>query len=167
MTIAVHHAGPSVGLCVFTMQLVRGAAHNFAIRVSDWFAASVMLSFGMLLLTCDVRLGHDRTFALLWQYAPPWVWGCICLLIGVGRIAALVVNGTFPSFRWSPHIRMAMAAFSVFVWFQITLGLLVGNGGTTVIVAFFPNLFLFDLYNLFLAASEAGVSERRIRHVGG
>jgi hypothetical protein len=166
MTIAVHQGHPSIGLLAFALRLVRGAAHNFAIRVSDWFAASVMLSFGMLLMLCGVTLGHDRTFGLLWQYAPPWVWGYVCLLIGVGRIAALVVNGTFPSFRWSPHIRMAMAAFSVFVWFQITLGVLARDGGS-VMIAFFPNLFLFDLYNLFLAASEAGVSERRIRHVGG
>jgi len=167
MTIAVHQGHPSIGPLAFALRLVRGAAHNFAIRVSDWFAASVMLSFGLLLLICGVTIGHDRTFALLWQYAPPWVWGYVCVAIGVGRIAALVVNGTFPAFRWSPTIRMWMALFSVFVWFQITLGMIIGNIGTTAIIAFFPNLFLFDLYNLFLAASEAGVSERRNRHAGG
>jgi hypothetical protein len=81
------------------------------------------------------------------------------LVIGVTRVGALMINGTFPQFRWSPHLRLVMAGLSCFIWFQITLGLLV-NDEPTAMVAVYPQLFLFDLYNLFLAASETGAAER-------
>jgi hypothetical protein len=37
----------------------------------------------------------------------------------------------------------------------------------TMMVAVFPQLLAFDLYNLFLAASETGVAERAHRHGRG
>ena len=45
-----------------------------------------------------------------------------------------------------------MATMSCFIWFQIVLGLVVSNEPTAM-VAVFPQLFLFDMYNLYLAAS--------------
>jgi hypothetical protein len=165
VSIAVHPARPSLGLLAFALRLARGAAHNFAIRVSDWFAACVLLSFGLSMLTWSALFAADRSFALLWQYGSPAFWGWACVLVGFGRVCALTINGTFPGFPWSPHVRLAMAMLSVFVWFQITLGVLSRDGGT-VMIAFYPNLFLFDLYNLFLTASEASAAERRNRHAG-
>lgn len=146
--------------------LGRGAAHHFALRVSDWFAASVMLSFGMALLAWPSILHTFAYYALLSRILEDYLWGYVCLAIGVGRIAALTINGTFPLLRWSPQFRLAMASLSSFIWFQITLGLLV-NGQPTAMIAVYPQLFLFDMYNVFLAASEAGVSERLHYHVGG
>ena len=148
----------------FLFRLVRGAAQKFSIRVSDWFAATVMLSFALAILAWP-QLLHTFRYLVLLRIAPAYVWGPVCLMIGVGRIGALTVNGTFPSFPWSPHLRLLMAGLSAFVWFQITLGVLVGCE-PTVMVAIFPQLFVFDLYNLYLAAAEAGAAERLHRHVG-
>ena len=46
-----------------------------------------------------------------------------------------------------------------FVWFQIALSVFTAPGISTA-VAIYPFLFLFDLYNTFLTASEAGIAER-------
>jgi hypothetical protein len=150
---------------VFAM-LGRGAAHHFALRVSDWFAGSVMLSFGVALIAWPSILHTFAYYRLLSRILPDCFWGYVCLTIGIGRVTALTINGTFPLFRWSPQLRLAMASMSSFIWFQIALGLLVSDQPTAMI-AVYPQLFLFDMYNVFLAASEAGVSERLHYHVGG
>jgi hypothetical protein len=166
MTIAALHARPTFGVAAFIWRLTQGASHNFSIRVSDWFASLVMTTFGLLLVYWTGAFDANRYFAVLEQFAPSYTWGLICTLIGFGRIVALAVNGAFPTFRWSWRLRFLMAMLSAFVWFQVTLGLIAASTPTTAL-AVYPHLFLFDLYNVFLAASEAGIAERRYRNVGG
>ena len=162
MTVAVHHHVMPSGVLGFAVRIARGAAHNFAIRVSDWFSACVMTTFGLLLMHWREVFEVNRYFGVLEQFASAHTWGMLCTAVGLARIAALTINGTFPLFRWSPHLRFVMAAIGVFLWFQITLGLLLSSQPTMAMAAY-PHLFVFDMYNLFLAASEAGVAERRYR----
>jgi hypothetical protein len=160
----LHFQAPSgADFLTLVVRIARGSAHNFAIRVSDWFASFVMLSFGVVLIYCPWAFGESRWYGLLEQIANPLVWGVICGSVGLLRVGALTINGTFPAFRWSPHLRFAMAMLSCFVWFQVTLGLVAAHEATAVF-AMFPQLLVFDLYNVFLAASEAGAAERRYRN---
>ena len=149
------------------LRVVRGARHRFQLRVPDWFAGAVIFSFGLCLLRWpDMFVTYHAFYALLGEIASAETWGVLCVTIGVLRLVALTINGTFPKFRWSPHIRFLMALASCFFWFQITLALLVSHMATTGL-AVYPHLFLFDLYNVFLSASEAGMVERAARHGGG
>jgi len=143
-----------------------GATHHFNLRVSDWLMAMILTTFGGLLLANPAVFDPAHSFAVLSQMAPAQSWGLSCLAIGLTRLFALIVNGTFPAFRWSPHIRFTMAMLSCFVWFQLTLGIALVPIATAAL-AVYPYLCLFDLYNTFLAASEAGVVERRCRNGGG
>ena len=88
------------GSCIahVVCRVAHGVANHFGLRVSVWFVASVMLSFGVTLLIWPQLLCTSRYHMLL-RIAPVGVWSYVCLLIGVGRIAALTVNGTFPKFR--------------------------------------------------------------------
>ena len=153
------------GVTNFIVALVRGATHHFALRVSDWLLALMLTTFGLVLnLSPDIFNGV-HSFAVLAQMGPAARWSTVCLTIGTLRLAALVINGTFPVFRWSPHIRFTAALLSCFIWFQLTLGIALAPEITSAL-AVYPYLFLFDLYNTFLAASEAGVVERRYRNGG-
>ena len=147
------------------VRVMRGATHNFAIRVSDWLLALMLATFGVILLTNPVTFESTPSFVLLQNMAPAASWGTVCMVVGLMRLFALGVNGTFPIFRWSPHIRFTMALLSCFVWFQLALGIALSPTMNTA-MAVYPYLFLFDMYNTFLAASEAGVVERRYRDGG-
>jgi hypothetical protein len=155
-------AGPVAAL---VLRVVRGAAHRFPLRVSDWFAAWVLFSFGVVLFNWPGAFHSYVFYVLLEKIMGPVAWGAMCMMIGVGRLAALTINGTFPLFRWSPHLRFFMALGSCFIWTQITLGLLTAGVPTTA-WAVYPQLLVFDLYNVFLAASEAGMVERQTRNGG-
>ena len=147
-------------------RLLRGAMHHLALRIGDWFMSSIVLSLGLVLLTHREMFDVHPQYIFLKQYGSVGSWGWACVTVGGARVAALFVNGTFRSFRFSPHMRFAMATLTCFLWFQITLGL-IATHTPTMTLALFPNLLLFDLYNVFLAASEAGVVERRYKNAGG
>ena len=139
-----------------------GSTHHFAIRVSDWFLAMMLTCFGLILIMHPEVFVTSKAYVLLSQMAPAANWGAVCFMIGSFRLIALMINGTFPAFRWSPHIRFMMAMLSCFVWFQVSLGITLLPVVTTAL-AVYPFLFLFDMYNTFLAATEAGIAERRYR----
>ena len=153
---------PNSRILALIARVAKGSRHNFAIRVSDWFASSVVLSFGLVLTRFPQVMDGNPWYRLLEQHAPAQTWGLVCAAIGLARVGALTVNGTFPAFRWSPHLRFLMALMSCFVWFQITLGLIEAQA-PTMAIAMFPHMLLFDLYNVFLASSEAGVVEGQHR----
>ena len=146
------------------VKLVRGSTHNFTLRVSDWLMALMLASLGLVLRAQPSMFDAPHGFAVLAQMGTAEDWDDVFLLLGSVRLLALFVNGTFDTFRFSPHVRFVFSMASCFVWFQMALGLTL-TPTITAAFAVYPYLLLFDLYNTFLAASEAGVSERRHRHV--
>jgi hypothetical protein len=144
-------------------RLLDGITSHFLLRANDWIMTSMLLWVGAALLF-DPELFHLPTFVLLAQYASADFWGLLAVGVGFVRLAALVVNGTFPSFIWSPHFRTVGALLTCFFWFQLTLALLTGLAVSPMLTAVTPHLFLFDLFNAYLAAGEAGIAERRRRN---
>ncbi len=141
-----------------------GVADHFAARVADWFLATMVLSMGILFFRRDGIFGSFPEFYLpLSRLASQHVWAWACTIIGGTRLIALFINGTFPYFRWSPHLRFVMAVMSAVIWLQVALGLMM-SGVAVLGAALVPYLALFDLYNAFLSASEAGCVERALRH---
>jgi hypothetical protein len=144
---------------VVAFPLVRGITGHFALRVQDWVLAAMLFNFGMV-LSGPSNMFANPVFAGLARIADEHVWAIFCLVVASIRLAALGVNGTYPRFRWSPHIRATAALLSIFCWFNICLGFWLAEIPTTGI-AIYPYILLFDVYNTYLAASEAGDVERR------
>lgn len=140
-------------------RVFRGITNHYPIRVTDWFLAAMLTNFGTILLAPGEIVDGGVIYQFLRSIMGEDVWGWICVVIGVSRLVALTVNGTFPAFRWSPHIRFICAVLSCLVWFQVALGVQLADE-TSDGLAIYRYLLLFDIYNSFLAASEAGVVER-------
>jgi hypothetical protein len=148
------------------LRLWRGIADHFVLRATDWFAAAFLMSFGLTLLRPADTFAISQSYRVMATMAPEWVWGVGCTSIATVRLVALFVNGTFPSFRWSPHIRALGTFLSIFAWAQIAIGLTLANTAGTG-APHYQLLVLFECYNMFLTASEAGIAERRWRASNG
>jgi len=146
-------------LKAFLHRLFAGSMHNFSVRVSDWFLGGMLLAYGSVILFFPATFAESRVISVLVRIAPVYMIGYVCFAIGGMRALALTVNGSFPSFRWSPHVRLLMCLLSCFVWFQFVLGAMF-SGPSSMAIVIYPFLFLFDIYNTFLTASEAGIAER-------
>ena len=145
------------------VRVVRGSTHNFALRVGDWLLASTLASLGFILSQDPAAVDGNPAYDLMQRIAPTANFGFVCMAVGFVRLTALFINGTFRAFRFSPHVRFMMSMVSIFVWFQLALGAALAPT-VTIALAIYPNLCLFDFYNTFLAAAEAGAVERRYRN---
>jgi hypothetical protein len=139
-------------------QIHRGVVDHFPARVSEWILAGVMVSWGWRVLQPGEMFAATPAFREMARMAPEEVWGLAAIVIGLVRLAALVINGTFASTwygRWSPHVRGVMSALSMFIFVSISIGLWL-SGAENTGMAVYPWLAVLDFWNVRRAFQDAG-----------
>jgi hypothetical protein len=134
---------------------------HFKVRITDWLLSAILLSWGFALFAVNPQVWAMPTFSGLSSITTQMHWALATTTVALVRLTALFVNGAV---RRSPHLRGAGAFLSVFVWYQLSLGVLygdlVGPG-----VAIFPWLALADIFNVYCAMRDARTSDDRARRV--
>lgn len=141
-------------------RLWNGVIGHLKSRVAEWFATALLIQFGYILYSPEEVFPHAPNLAVMAQMASEQTWGIICLAVGAIHLLALTINGTFPSFRFSPHVRAAASFIACFLWFQITISIfLSGIGGTGL--GTYRLVFILEFWNFLNASQDVGASEGR------
>lgn len=148
------------------LRVKTGVTQHFHIRLSEWLM--LVPSFGMWMA---FTIQHDMfetsgSYMYLSSWGDEHVWASIFLIYGIVRASALVVNGTFELFPYSPHIRMLAAVFGALFWSQFSLGFLkaylAGPGALSPVVAY-TTLTIFELANVYRASKDVGFTYHEIK----
>lgn len=141
------------------MRTVSGVRTHFPARAGEWWCAAMLTDWGFRVARPDVIFSESISFRAMETLFSEHIWGITAVLIGLTRLVALIVNGTFSNDLWysrrSPHIRAGMAFLSVFVWSMISIGLW-RSGLNTTGLSIYPYLAAFDIYNAVRAGRDAG-----------
>jgi len=133
-----------------------GVVDHLRLRTISWVMSLNMTGFGLVLLANPEAMslpGRTVLYADLLRVASEHSWGVICVAIGVFRLLALGINGTFPSFPWSPYMRALGSFLSCLIWFTIELGAM--QAGTLILALdVYATFLLFDVISLYTAALE-------------
>lgn len=135
---------------------------TFPIRITEWLLAGIMLSWSIVCWNLQQNEWSGAMFTGLSRLGDQDTWAFFAFFIALGRLAALTINGAW---RPSPHLRAAGAFLACFMWLQIVLGLMASPIPTTAI-AVYPWLLLADIYNVFRASHDAGISDDRAHKAG-
>ncbi len=106
------------------VRVYRGIADHFPTRWTEW--AMLWPTFGLwiaLQLQPDM-FSTSPSFSHVASWATERQWIAIFGLAMLCRFAALVINGTFKGFEFSPHIRAGASLVGVLIWSQVSLGFL-------------------------------------------
>jgi len=134
-----------------TTLVVRYGTH-FNIRLGEWLASIILATLAVLFFGAPTMFAsNEQYFVGLSNFASQVQWGVILLSVGTVRIGALWVNGRKPI---TPYIRMALAFFSCFVWWQLAIGLFL-SGVPGLGWAVIPWLLALDMYNVFRSSADA------------
>lgn len=148
------------------MMLVR-FNHKFTARATEWLFAVFLVGWCVVLFAFPsmfVAPASAPQFVALNAMFGQVAVAFACGTMGIARLIALWINGRSSG---TPFIRMIMAFFSCFFWWQISLGLFL-SGVPTTGWALYPAILLFEMINVLRAASDARLvfDDKRVAHDG-
>ena len=148
------------------IRLYRGVADHFTLRVCEW----IMLwpSFGLwvtLTLYPDI-FSKSKSFATMANWADERIWALILGLTFLCRLIALIVNGTFKGFEFSPHIRFGASMVGILVWSQIDAGFVMAflnEGGLPTAAIIYGLPVILELVNASRSVRDVDANYRSRR----
>lgn len=134
---------------------------HFRDRAIEWYAAGALSTWGAYVLLYPSMFTDMEAFAGLLLLAPQHVWGFFAFTFGIVRLMALTINGFWHP---TPIIRLVTAFLGVFVWFWVTVGLILTDIPSTGIVIYGWHI-VADMYSAFRSAADTYEVEaqRRLR----
>lgn len=132
---------------------------TFRERAPEWVQATGMLAWGLLTLTSTGLFMDQPFFHPLLLLMSQVSWGIMALVVGVVRLAFLVINGAW---RPSAHIRAVGCVLGSMLWGSLFLCAL-GLDWTTPTTALYAVLLSLDLLSLWFAAGDAKLADLSAR----
>lgn len=117
---------------MIVLRLARGIRAHFPVRVLEWLMTVPLLTMGGALLGQPGMFARSQSYDQLARWMDQGHWAALVLACAAVRLAALVVNGTFQRFPYSPHLRIAASAIAGLFWVQVVVGFavsLIEDGG--------------------------------------
>lgn len=143
---------------MIVVRVARGIREHFPARASEWGFSGLLIWLGCVFTRWPELFDRSLSYSGLAGLADETVWGAACIAIGLVRLAALVINGTFADTwygRWSPHVRGVCAFLSCGVWFPILAGFVLIDGAP-IIKGYTFIVFAIDAYNIRRVWTDAG-----------
>lgn len=145
--------------------LIQELRKHFPARMPEWWNAATMFLWGAYILL-HPGIFDDKLFDGLVSIATGWsvdpdrlsaerFWGLVTVTVGLIRLCALFVNG---SYSRTPLVRLICSAVSAFVWCQVVVGLLKLPVPTTGVVMYCSAMGL-DLLSAYRAACDVAIAE--------
>lgn len=136
------------------LRIGKGIKSHWHVRATEWAMIYPAILIGIVLLYQTTLFTTMKSFRYLDRWMDQPQWALFVLICALMRAIALTVNGTFDSFRYSPHLRLAASFAGIAFWSQFTLGFLtaalVGEGSWTAPAAY-STMCLFELLNIYRA----------------
>ena len=153
---------------MIVVRVARGISDHFPARASEWGFAGLLIGLGYVFAGSPDLFDASRSYSGLARLADETVWGSACIAIGVVRLLALVINGTFAESwygRWSPHVRGVCAFLSCGIWFPLWAGF-IAIDGAPIVKLFTFTVLLIDAYNIRRVWSDAGRTSKAYADAG-
>jgi hypothetical protein len=164
--MAVHPGGAEATegqTLMIILRIASGIRAHFGIRVTEWIMTASLFGWSTVLSLNKDAFEASRSFAVIASYGNEAMWANICLLAALFRLGALIVNGTFSGFRYSPHFRAGASVVSCVFWGQIALGVFLASfvGGSPTDVVAYSTFMAMEIWNFFRAWTDVGAAHRR------
>lgn len=141
--------------------LAHGVIAHAGVRFTEWLGAVPLLGIGTVLYLQPSVFRTTPSFSSLSDWFSEAIWTNIILGVAVGRLLALLINGSFDSFRHSPTIRFAASCVAALFWMLFTVGVYTAwrdAGGSPTGVVAYGALMMLEIRNVYVSRVDMTVT---------
>jgi len=109
------------------LRIVAGVRDHFESRFFEWVMGLTLVWWGLRLVGPEDAWSNQQAWRNMLDIMSENAWGWVFILVGVARIIALTVNGTFQDTfyaRYSPQVRALTATASAILWFMVEMSVI-------------------------------------------
>ncbi len=129
---------------------------TFPFRALEWLLAVIMIGWGLILLHPEFDAARSTWATGLFIQFSPDLFGRACLVVGLIRFTALLINGMW----WrTPFARLVTTFAANLLWVCIVFGLVASDTLNTG-WAIYPAFVVAEFYNAFRSADDSMKSWR-------
>lgn len=144
------------------VRIARGITDHFPSRATEWHMCLPALYVGLALNWQPDLFSTSPAYHAVAGWMGESMWSWLFLSCAMLRFMALTINGTFQVFRWSPLIRLVVAALTAVAWGQFSLGFFMqwtATGSPTFLMGLSTHLVLVEFFNVFRASRDIAEAE--------
>lgn len=119
------HKGLDFGMIV--VRMATGVKQHFHIRATEWVMLYPSVLLGYVLVQFPNMFSAGQAFNTIARWGSESSWAIFVLMCALIRLGALLVNGTFSGFGYSPHLRLLASMFGAGFWSQFGLGFAISS----------------------------------------
>ena len=141
--------------------LAHGVWSHAGVRFTEWLGAAPLIGIGYVLFSQPGAMTTTPSFRALAQWADAAVWANIILAVGILRLLALFVNGSFKGFQHSPAIRFLASCAASFFWMLFSVGVFLAwrdSGGSPTGPVVYGTLLLLEFRNAYVSRVDMAVT---------
>ena len=149
--------------------IFHGIQSHFKARATEWIMAfpTSMVAFGLAIQPDMFSRSPSYNAVSSWASERTWMW--VILFCFFVRMVALVVNGTFRSFKHSPHLRVSASFVCFNFWAWLSYGFF--DAFFESHGAFFPapaalTFCMIEGLNIYRATTDIGVHHSELKGAG-
>lgn len=141
--------------------LANGVWSHAGVRFTEWLGAVPLVGLGYVLYAEPDALASSPSFSALSSWADAGTWSNIILSVGILRLIALFINGSFKSFQHSPKIRFLASCVASFFWMLFAVGVFLAwrdSGGAPTGPVVYSTLLLLEFRNAYVSRVDMAVT---------
>lgn len=144
--------------------LASGVIKHAGVRFTEWLGAVPLLGLGWVFYAEADIFQRVASFNTLSRWGDQAIWANIVLAVGISRLLALTINGSFRSFTHSPTIRFLSSWAAGLFWTLFVLGVYISwrdlGGSPTAIIAY-GTLIILEARNAFVSRADMIITRGR------
>lgn len=140
--------------------LATGVVSHAGVRATEWIGLLPLMGIGYSMYSEPDAIQQVASFQILLGWFTIGTWAKIFAIAWVARFIALVVNGSFNSFKYSPAIRFAVSCFAGMIWFAVTMGVFEAwrsTGGSPTAMYVYFGWAVLELRNAYVSRVDMAI----------
>lgn len=142
---------------IVVRRIWEGTRDHFQVRATEWIMVVPLLGIGWLMYLDDDLFQSSQSFSVIGRYGDETTWCIVIMLCAINRLLALLINGTFDGFQYSPAIRLFASLVAMTFWFMFAMGIFVAymyNGGAPTGIVAYGTFVVIELRNIYLSRRD-------------
>lgn len=140
--------------------LANGVIRHAGVRATEWIGLIPLMGIGYSMYSEPRAIEQVASFQIMLGWFTVDIWAKVFAVAWVARLSALIINGGFKSFPYTPMIRFTVSCVAGMIWIAVTMGVYEAwrtTGGSPTAMYAYIGWAILELRNAYVSRVDMAI----------